>query len=247
MTSYDGLPRIDAIAHPSTGALTRLRPAALRLLKSYYDLRTHHADRVPLAGPVIMAPNHVGWWDGPLLATVSPRPVHALTKQEMFRGPMGPFLRWAGQISLDRRNPDPGAVKACLRVLTEGGAAGIFPEGTRGDGELSRINRGAAYLALVSGAPVVPVQFFGTRLPGAGSRSRPPRGTRVDVSFGMPWRTAARPWPRTKSVVEDSTEALRQHLVRCLDNAKAETRLNLPGPLPEGDKEAALAKEQDVL
>ena len=74
----------------------------------------------------------------PLLAIFAPRPVHALTKQEMFEGRLGRFLRASGQIPLDRFHADPGAIRSCLRVVRDGGAAGIFPEGTRGDGELHR-------------------------------------------------------------------------------------------------------------
>ena len=78
---------------------------------------------------MILRPNHVGVIDGPLLAIFAPRPVHALTKMEMFKGFMGGFLLGAGQIPLDRFNPDPRAVKSCLRVLRDGRAVGIFPEG----------------------------------------------------------------------------------------------------------------------
>ena len=60
-------------------------------------------------------------------------------------------------------------MKTCLRVLRDGGVVGIFPEGTRGAGEFDRFHRGAAYLALVTGAPVVPVVILGTREPGGGT------------------------------------------------------------------------------
>ena len=63
----------------------------------------HHTDRVPADGPVIFASNHVGVIDGPMLAVYAPRPVHALTKVEMFKGVLGLFLwqvrarsRWTG-------------------------------------------------------------------------------------------------------------------------------------------------------
>ena len=147
---------------------------------------------------MILASNHVGVADGPLLAIFSPRPVHALTKQEMFEGRMGRFLRDAGQIPLDRFNSDPAAVKACLRVLRDGGAVGIFPEGSRGAGEFDRFHRGAAYLALVSGAPIVPVIQFGTREPGgrqqrAAREGRPRRpGLRRAVSRSTPCPGRAR-------------------------------------------------------
>ena len=79
---------------------------------------------------MIFACNHVGVVDGPLLAIFAPRPVHALTKEEMFKGFMERFLLSAGQIPLDRFHTDPRAVKTCLRVLRDGHVVGIFPEGS---------------------------------------------------------------------------------------------------------------------
>jgi 1-acyl-sn-glycerol-3-phosphate acyltransferase len=59
------------------------------LFKRRWDLRIHHAERVPADGPVILAPNHVGWLDGPLLVGTAPRPVHAMVKLEEFDGRFG--------------------------------------------------------------------------------------------------------------------------------------------------------------
>ena len=88
----------------------------------------------------------------------------------MFRGFLGRFLLASGQIPLDRLRTDPAAVKSCLRALRDGRAVGIYPEGSRGAGDLQRFHRGAAYLALVSGAPIVPVITLGSREPGGRSR-----------------------------------------------------------------------------
>ena len=191
--------------------------------------------KLPAKGPVILACNHVGIADGPLLAIFGPRPVHALTKREMFKGPMNRFLLGAGQIPLDRFHPDPLAVKRCLRVLRSGGVVGIFPEGARGAGEFERFHTGAAYLAMVTGAPVVPVVQFGTREPGAGSHALPGKGVTVDMVFGDPIRLTRVPWPRRKHDVATQSLQLREHLLAHLDHAKAVTGRTLPGPLPVAD------------
>ena len=195
-------------------------------------MRLHGDELVPRQGPVIFAANHVGVSDGPLLTIFSPRPVHALTKHEMFRGTMGAFLHASGQIPLDRFNTDPAAAKTCLRVLRDGGAVGIFPEGGRGDGLLSRFHRGAAYFGLVTGAPIVPVAMFGTREPGGHISSLPPRGGRIDIVYGAPYVFEAQPWPRTKEQVAHASLLLRGHLRAHLDHARALTGRELPGPLP---------------
>lgn len=215
-----------------------LRPVVGTGIRVYWDVHRHGLDHVPTTGPVVFASNHAGWLDGPLLAILSPRPVHALTKQEMFDGKLGGFLRGAGQIPLDRFGADPSAIRSCLRVLQDGGAIGIFPEGTRGAGELEVFHHGVTYLALASGAPVVPVTQIGTRLPGGHSSSLPPRRSRVDISFGEAWRTPRVPWPRTREHTLATSTLLWDHLREQQARALARIGRSLPGPLPAGEAEA---------
>ncbi|WP_234412596.1 lysophospholipid acyltransferase family protein [Nocardioides sediminis] len=223
--------------HPRRAMLHGLRPVFRAGVGLWWDLHVHGADRAPADGPVVFASNHIGWLDGPLLAICAPRPVHALTKTEMFAGRMGAFLRGAGQIPLDRFGADPSALKSCVRVLGDGGAVGIFPEGTRGPGTHDVFHHGATYLAMVSGAPVVPVTMIGTRVPGGGTSSLPPRGSRIDVVVGEAWRTTQTPWPRTREHTLATSALLWQHLRDELSRALSLTGRALPGPLPAGDVE----------
>jgi len=232
VTTAHDLPRTEAVKRPRRLLLHGLRPAARTVLGRRYDLQVRHSERIPAHGPVIVASNHVGLLDGPLLAIVTPRPVHALTKEEMFRGRMGVFLRAAGQIPLDRYAPDPRAIKTCIRVLRDGGAVGVFPEGGRGHGELTRFHHGAAYLALVTGAPVVPLMMFGTRPPGGRLSALPSPGDRVDLWYGEPWRIDPVPWPRSRATVLEASALLRERMLADLGAAKAETGRTLPGRIP---------------
>lgn len=235
--SHHDRPSSSAVVHPPRAMLTRLRPTARAVFRRRWDVAVHCSERVPVAGPVILAANHIGVLDGPLLAIFSPRPVHALTKREMFEGRTGRFLRRSGQIPLDRFAADPRAVRTSLRVLRDGGVVGVFPEGTRGDGELRTFHHGAAYLALVSGAPVVPAVFLGSREPGGGIDSVPARGARIDLLFGEPVSPGAAPWPRTPGMVRDASMLLRERLAATLDEARRTTGRDLPGPLPAGQAE----------
>jgi len=228
------LPRSDDVPHPTTWPLANLNRFAQRVIRLWYDVRLHGTEHVPATGPVVMASNHVGIADGPLLAIFSPRAVHALTKSEMFEhGFLGRFLMFSGQIPLHRTFSDPAAVKIALHVLRHGGVMGIYPEGARGSGELHRWHHGAAYFALVSGAPVVPVIMFGTREPGGSASSLPPRRTRIDIVYGEPFRVDPVPWPRRREQVEQVSKLLQEHMQVHLDRAKALTGRSLPGPLPE--------------
>lgn len=232
--TQDGLPP-SARRHPARYLLHPLRPLARSIIRRRVGVRLVDAHKVPTRGPVILASNHVGVADGPLLAIFAPRPAHALTKEEMFTGAMGHFLRASGQIELDRFHPDLRAVRQCLRVLRSGGVVGIFPEGARGAGEFDRFHTGAAYLGMVTGAPIVPVVQFGTREPGGGSNSLPARGTVVDMVFGDPITLPVTPWPRRKADVAARSLQLREHLLAHLAHAQELTGRTLPGPLPVSD------------
>lgn len=236
---HDQLPSTTTTPHPRRALLHGGRPASRWLIRRRFAVALHRAERVPARGGVVLAANHVGVVDGPVLAIFSPRPVHVLTKSEVFRGPLGPFLRAAGQLPLDRFHVDAAAVRSCVRVLRDGGVVGVFPEGRRGAGDLGRFHRGAAYLALVSGAPVVPVTFLGTREPGGGASALPPRGGRVDVVYGEPVRLvdAPAPWPRTREQVAQASLLLRRRMLDTLEEARALTGRDLPGPLPPGELE----------
>ena len=151
-------------------------------------------DRVPTAGPVILASNHLSFVDSMVIPIVVPRPVAFLAKKEYFELPglKGRFVKaWfemLGALPVDRSDSRAAiaSLNTALGVLAEGGAFGIYPEGTRSrDGRLYRGRTGVAQLALTSGAVVVPVGLQGTaEVQPVGSRRL--RLVKVTVAFGEP-------------------------------------------------------------
>ncbi|MBA8824290.1 1-acyl-sn-glycerol-3-phosphate acyltransferase [Saccharopolyspora lacisalsi] len=155
--------------------------------------------------------NHSSMIDGPLLFGMLPRRAVFLVKYEMFRGPLGWFLRKIGQLPVRRGEPDRTPLLAAVRVLRAGGLVGVFPEGTRGDGAVSNAQHGAAWLARSSGARLVPVACRGTRRPdGRGRRLLP----KVDVLFGEP---VTLPVAKGRTGLAAATEQVRGELVEVLD------------------------------
>ena len=229
---HDDLPRTTDVAHPATRLLVRGRPGSQRILRARFRIELVGSEHVPATGPVILSANHIGIIDGPMLAIMSPRPVHNLTKIEMFRGRTGRFLRATGQIPTERNSPDVRAIRTGLRVLRDGGVLGVFPEGTRGAGELERFEGGAAYFALATGAPVVPVIFLGTRLPGGELNSVPPRGSRLVLTYGEPLRFTGHGWPRRRDEVRQATERIRNAMLDTVRCAQDATGMRLPGRMP---------------
>lgn len=237
---HEELPRTTGVRGPHTWALRGLGGTCRAIIRRWYDVQVTGQQYFPAVGPVLVAANHSGFIDGPLMAIMAPRPLHALTKREMFTGAMGPFLRQSGQIPIWREAVDPLAVRTALRVLRDGGCVGVFPEGTRGAGELLTTEGGAAYLALVTGAPVLPLVYLGTREPGGSTNSIPPKGTRVVMQYGEPVRLDRQPWPRRQADVRRSAEQVRLVLKDLLDAAERRTGMTTPGPLPDPNREEIL-------
>ena len=99
---------------------------------------------------------------------------------------------------------------------------------------------GAAYLALVTGAPVLPLVYLGTREPGGSTNSIPPKGTRVVMQYGEPVHLDQQPWPRRQADVRRSAEQIRLALKDLLDAAERRTGMTTPGPLPDPNREEIL-------
>ena len=116
--------------------------------------------RVP-AGPVVVAANHESMLDPPLLALAARQPLHFLAKVELWRYPPGAWLMDAlGGIPIRRDRRDLLSVGRAVELLEAGESVALFPQGTVRGGAWTR---GAARLALATGAPLVPVRIVGTR------------------------------------------------------------------------------------
>ncbi len=218
--------------------LIRLRRYASVWLDRNWTIRVHGEAHVPAHGRVILAANHIGWLDGPVLFLKAPRPAHALVKRELFVGKTGRFLTAAAQIPVNRVGTDIGALRTAAESLLAEQVVIIYPEGRRGAGEFTSLKGGVAWLALVTGAPVVPVAIFGTRPPGAGKEARPEKGATIDVVYGDPFSFDQVPWPRTRDQIAATTEEIGKHLREHLAAAKDLTGRELPGPLPKAASDA---------
>jgi 1-acyl-sn-glycerol-3-phosphate acyltransferase len=137
-------------------------------------------ENVPATGGFIVAPNHLSFLDSVLVQALMPRPVAFFAKAEYFTGTgvkgalMRSFFEGVGSIPVQRGQQAASvqALKTLLEMLEAGDGIGIYPEGTRSrDGLLYRGRTGVGWLALTTGAPVIPVGLLGTdRLQPAGAR-----------------------------------------------------------------------------
>lgn len=121
--------------------------------------RVEIAGRVP-PGPCVVAANHESLLDPPLLALTARQPLHFLAKVELWRYRPGAWLMdGLGGIPIRRDRRDLVSVARGVELLHAGESVAIFPQGTTQGGAWTR---GAARLALATGAPLVPVRIVGS-------------------------------------------------------------------------------------
>jgi 1-acyl-sn-glycerol-3-phosphate acyltransferase len=154
-------------------------------IRGIWRLEVVGAENVP-AGPAVVVANHDSLSDPFFLGAALERPLRFLAKRELWRSRLvGRVLDGLGGIPVERRRGDLGAVAAAARALDEGSAVAIFPQGTVLGPADRAWQRGAARLALTTGAPIVPVAIVGAAdvlRPG----SRIPHVARVRIVIGQP-------------------------------------------------------------
>lgn len=231
----DGAAAMPHGAAPAAWRATAGHAVGAVLFRTLFRGERIGAHNVPPHGPAVLVANHTGYLDGPLVFSLVPRPAHFVIKKQTFSGPIGALIEGVGQIPIDREVGDRAALAAALAVLRRGGIVGLFPEGTRGRGDVERIHSGAAWIALQGGAPVVPVACLGTRSTGAGRASWPPLRSRMVVDFGAPFDIVADPAIPGRERLRRATEQVRAALHDHVADAVARTGIALPQDCPPAE------------
>ena len=146
---------------PSRGTTYRLLDRLNRLIcRILYQVMPLSPSPLPQSGPVLLVSDHSSYSDPMVLAATANRPIIFLTAREVYQRR---DLRWlceiAHYIPINRGTHDVGAVRAMLRALRQGEVIGIFPEGGIDEHRKESGHLGIGYLALKTGAPVVPVSI----------------------------------------------------------------------------------------
>lgn len=142
------------------------RAASRLLLKRYFELDLVGREHLPRGGPLVVIPNHPTYFDPWLVGLGTPRWITWMAWEDAFTWPVvGAFIRSMGAFPVNVERPQPSTIKAAVRVLEQGRALGVFFEGgrTKGPDVIDAPRRGGLRLALLAGAPVVPVSIAGAR------------------------------------------------------------------------------------
>ncbi len=209
---------------------TVLRAILLTLCRVILRMRIDGLENVPSSGPLIVVGNHLHNADPLLISIAVPRPVHYMAKKELFTIPViGRIIRRGGAFPVDRGTADRSAIRTADQTLKQGLAVGMFPEGTRSKTRSLKVALpGAAMIAQLTGAPILPVAitgserlpFNGRSKPGAaeGRSARPPRrGVRIVV--GEPFTIPARADDGSKIGRDEATNRLMAQIARLLPPA----------------------------
>jgi 1-acyl-sn-glycerol-3-phosphate acyltransferase len=183
------------------------------LLVLYFRLRRTGTEHIPTAGPLLLAANHRSFSDPFMIGLCLRRPIRFVAKAELFdKAWKARILLALGAFPVRRGDSDEQAIETARVILGQGGAVGIFPEGTRvRSGPVAEPKGGLARIALEAGAPIVPVAIAGTENIRRGWRIRP---RKVRIRCGPP---QSFPCPINGSVTPDLAREVTARVWSCVE------------------------------
>ncbi len=133
------------------------------LFSLYFRVRVTGLAHCPEDGAVIVVANHRSGFDPPMVGAILRRPVHFMTKAELWSYPFLPLLfKYVHAYPVRRGRPDRKAIRHSLDILRRGEIIVLFPEGHRTEtGDLQEARAGVVYLAQKTGCLVLPIGISG--------------------------------------------------------------------------------------
>ena len=213
-------------AGPSRAALALYRvcrAAVVGICRTYWRATYEGVEHVPASGAFVLAPVHRSFIDFGLVAGLTTRRIRYMGKDSLWKvSAFGRFITALGAFPVHRGSADREALRRCIEVVRGGEPLVLFPEGTRRSGPVvENIYEGAAYVAIRTGVPVVPVGIGGSE------RALPkgrwlPRPVKTHIAVGPPLQP---PLPKagghpSRRAVRELTEELAGELQRLFDHAR---------------------------
>lgn len=176
-------------------------------LSPLYRFEVTGTEKFPDQGGILLCSNHIHALDPPVVGMTSPRTVHFMAKEELFKVPvLGRILPQVNAFPVKRGMSDREALRSALRILKNGDVVGLFPEGTRStDGVLKKGLSGAGFFALRGDADVMPCAIIGPYKP----------FRKVKVVYGEPVLMA--PYRERKASAEEVTSVIMESIQKLLD------------------------------
>ena len=186
-----------------------LRAGARGLLKLLFRFSVVGSDRVPSDGGCLVAVNHISFWDPLILASaIRNRELVFLARQSLFSKPVvGFLLRRLHAVPVKRDGDDLAALRTMVKLLKEGNAVAIYPQGTRCPGvpvEETAFQSGAVFAASLASCPLIPVGV-------STKKARIRLFRKVVCAFGTPMKIAS---GRDRTMIDADTRTLKENIAR---------------------------------
>lgn len=196
------------------------------LLRTVFRLEVRGAENIPRYGGAIIAPNHRSLIDHPAVGVATKRQIWFMGKSELFANKWAArFLYAMNSFPVNRGKPDRASLQKCLDLLADGELVGIYPEGTRTpQARFEDLEDGFTYIALKSGAPIVPVALSGTEAVFPKGRKLP-RPVKIRILIGEPFRLGERHagvLPRAR--IREATAEAKRRLDAVMDELEPPAR-----------------------
>lgn len=176
-------------------------------LTPLYRFEILGTEKFPEEGGILICSNHIHALDPPVVGMTSPRVVHFMAKEELFKVPvLGKILPQVNAFPVKRGMSDREALRNALKILKNGDVVGLFPEGTRSDdGVLKPGLSGAGFFALRGNADVMPCAIIGPYKP----------FRKVKVVYGEP--VLMEEYRERKASAEEVTAVIMASIQKLLD------------------------------
>lgn len=157
-----------------------LKPVAELVSRTKYKVKYIGSENVPSDRGIILASNHITALDPVIIGAGCKPTLHFMAKQELFeKSAVGWFLSNLNAFPVDRQKFDFDAVNYAIKLVEDGNALGIFPEGTRSEDFRPKKGKGGiCYIAKACKCDVVPVSIY--------TSDCAKSGTRLTVRYGKP-------------------------------------------------------------
>lgn len=177
------------------------------IFKLYYNPTIVGKEVIPKEGSIVIAGNHKHLYDQCLTILSTKRCIHYMAKREYFDNKkVAWFFKGTGCISVDRSKKDPVAKQKALDILSDKGAIGIFPEGTRNKTKelLLPFKFGAVSMAEKTNATIVPFAITGDYVF---------RSKNLKITYGKPFKVG-------KMSLEEANDKLYKEIEKLLKQNK---------------------------
>ena len=194
------------------GGYKFFKPILGPIFKMYYKPTIINAEAIPKEGPILIVGNHKHLFDQCLAIIATKRVIHYMAKKEYWDSPKTRwFFNMVGCIPVNRQIHDSNAKEAAIEVLKNGGAIGLFPEGTRNKTKefLLPFKFGAVSMAQKTNATLVPFGIAGDYIKG---------GKNLVITFGEPCKVAK------EDSLEEANEKLRNEVGNLIKKGESYTK-----------------------